>query len=338
MNGPTLSIVVPMYNEEAVLDAFFDRMLPVLEAVGESFEIIFVDDGSRDRSVEIVLDRRVMDPRIKLISLSRNFGKENALTAGLDHAGGQAVIPVDADLQDPPELIADFVAKWREGYEVVYGVRTRRDRDTKMKRMSARMFYSLMRRLVGFEMPADAGDFRLMDRRVVDALGELREQNRFMKGLFAWVGFRQIGVPYERPERAAGMTKFGYWRLWNFALDGFTGFTTLPLRLAGYVGMLTAFVAVLYGGFLVARTIVSGVDVPGYASLMVAVLFLGGLQLIVLGVIGEYLGRSFSEAKQRPLYITREVVGFETAASAAKHDDTGTVDAPAPDVRRRAKG
>lgn len=315
---PTLSIVVPMYNEEAVLDAFFARMLPVLEETGETYEIIFVDDGSRDRSVEIVLDRRVLDPRIKLISLSRNFGKENALTAGLDHASGRAVIPVDADLQDPPELILQFVDKWREGYDVVYGVRARRDRDTRLKRLSARVFYSAMRRLVGFEMPANAGDYRLMDRRVIDALGGLREQNRFMKGLFAWVGFRQIGIPYERPERAAGKTKFGYWKLWNFALDGFTGFTTLPLRLAGYIGMLTAFVAVVYGGYLVARTMVSGVDVPGYASIMVAVLFLGGLQLTVLGVIGEYLGRSFNEAKRRPLYIARDTVGFDAEATGAE--------------------
>jgi len=310
---PTLSIVVPMYDEEAVLDTFFARLLPFLEDLGESHEIILVDDGSSDHSAEIVRKLHQQNPHIKLIELSRNFGKESALTAGLDYTSGEAVIPLDADLQDPPELIRTFVEKWREGYEVVYGVRARRDRDTLLKRVSAGLFYASIRRLTGFEMPANAGDYRLMDRRVVDALGGLREQNRFMKGLFAWVGFKQIGVPYERPARAAGETKFSYWRLWNFAIDGFTGFTTLPLRLAGYVGFFTAVIAVAYGAYLVIRTIFSGVDVPGYASLMVAVLFLSGLQLMVLGVIGEYLGRSYSEAKKRPLYVVRDSVGFEEA-------------------------
>ena len=293
MTTEKLSIIVPMYNEEHVLRTFFDRITPVVESLDLECELIFVDDGSTDSSVEIVREQHAKDRRIKLVSFSRNFGKENALTAGLDHATGDVVIPIDADLQDPPELIAKFVAKWREGYEVVYGVRSKRDQDSAAKRTSAKMFYTIFGRLVGFDMPANAGDFRLMDRRVVDALGGLRERNRFMKGLFAWVGFRQIGVPYERPERAAGATKFNYWRLWNFAIDGFTGFTTLPLRLAGYIGMLTAIAAVIYGVFLVMRTWIYGVDVAGYASLMVAVLFLGGLQLMVLGIIGEYIGRAY---------------------------------------------
>lgn len=327
---PTLSIVVPMYDEEAVLNTFFARLVPLLEDLGESHEIILVDDGSTDYSADIVRKLHQDNPQIKLIELSRNFGKESALTAGLDYASGEAVIPLDADLQDPPELIRTFVQKWREGYDVVYGVRAKRDRDTFLKRVSAGVFYASIRRLAGFEMPSNAGDYRLMDRRVVDALGRLREQNRFMKGLFAWVGFKQIGVPYERPARAAGETKFGYWRLWNFAIDGFTGFTTLPLRLAGYVGFFTAFIAVAYGTYLVIRTIFSGVDVPGYASLMVAVLFLSGLQLMVLGVIGEYLGRSYSEAKKRPLYVVRDSLGFEAADIHESQiaDDTVTLQRP----------
>jgi glycosyltransferase involved in cell wall biosynthesis len=251
------------------------------------------------------------DARIKLIVFSRNFGKEVALTAGLDHASGRAVIPIDADLQDPPELIGQFLEKWREGYEVVYGARAQREQDTLAKRGSAQVFYWVINRLAGIRIPDDAGDFRLMDRRVVEAIRELREHNRFMKGLFAWVGFRQTSISYERPERFAGKTKFNYWRLWNFALDGVTGFSTLPLRISGYVGFLTSLASLAYGAYLLIRTLVYGIDVPGYASLMVAVLFLGGLQLSVLGVIGEYLGRSYNEVKKRPLYIIRDRYGIE---------------------------
>jgi polyisoprenyl-phosphate glycosyltransferase len=326
MSAPTLSIIIPMFNEEEVLPPLFDRLVPVLEKLGESFEILCIDDGSSDRTAEIVRSRNACDPRIKLLGLSRNFGKEAALTAGLDHAGGQAVIPLDADLQDPPELIGTLVARWREGYDVVYGLRTRRDRDTLPKRLSARLFYAAMRRMAGIDMPSNAGDFRLMDRRVVDALKSLREQNRFMKGLFAWIGFRQVAVPYERPERAAGRTKFNYWMLWNFALDGVTGFSTLPLRLAGYLGFVTALTSLVYGAYLVLRTLVSGVDVPGYASLMVAVLFLGGLQLIVLGVIGEYLGRSYTEAMKRPLYIIRDRAGLDAAAAGSRPGVASRID------------
>jgi glycosyltransferase involved in cell wall biosynthesis len=328
MSAPTLSIIIPMFNEEDVLAPLFERLVPVLERLGESFEIICVDDGSSDRTAEIVRSRSAKDPRIKLIGFSRNFGKEAALTAGLDHARGDAVIPLDADLQDPPELIGALVGKWREGYDVVYGLRASRDRDTLHTRLSAQLFYALMRRMAGIDMPSNAGDFRLMDRRVVDALKGLREHNRFMKGLFAWIGFRQVAVPYERPERAAGRTKFNYWKLWNFAIDGFTGFSTLPLRLAGYVGFLTALTSLVYGAYLVIRTLVSGVDVPGYASLMVAVLFLGGLQLIVLGVIGEYLGRSYTEAKKRPLYIVRERMGLDAAAESSPGPTPVTRPAP----------
>ena len=298
-----------MYNEAEVLGPLFERLIPVLDQIGESYEVIFIDDGSTDGSGDIIRECHRADPRVRLIEFSRNFGKEAALTAGLDHSVGRAVIPLDADLQDPPELIGEFVEKWREGYEVVYGQRSKRSEDTFFKRASANSFYSVMHRMAGIDMPANAGDFRLMDRAVVDALKRLREHNRFMKGLFSWVGFRQIAVTYDRPARAAGQTKFNYWKLWNFAIDGMTGFSNLPLKLAGYVGILTSVGAIGYGGYLLVRTLIYGIDVPGYASTMVAVLLLGGMQLMVLGVIGEYLGRTYTESKQRPLYVVREQVG-----------------------------
>ena len=233
--APTLSLIVPMYNEEGVIPLLFPRLEAVLSEIGESYEIICINDGSSDRTAELVSDAHRKNPRIKLLNFSRNFGKEVALTAGLDLAAGAAVVPIDADLQDPPELIAAFLAKWREGYDVVSGVRRQRKMDTPLKRWSAAMFYRSINKLAGVSIPENTGDFRLMDRRVVTATRRLREKNRFMKGLFAWVGFRHASVPYNRPERAAGRTKFNYWRLWNFALDGITGFSTVPLRVAGYV-------------------------------------------------------------------------------------------------------
>lgn len=308
--APTLSIVVPMFNEEDVLPILFDRLGQFLENLGESYEIICVNDGSTDGTAGILADMHAGDNRIKVMNFSRNFGKEIALTAGLDVASGLTVVPIDADLQDPPELIETFLEKWREGYDVVYAVRHRRDTDTAVKRWSAIKFYQIINRLSGVPIPANTGDFRLMDQRVVRSISRLREHNRFMKGLFAWVGFRHAEVFYDRPERAAGQTKFNYWRLWNFALDGITGFSTVPLRIAGYIGMLTALAAIIYGLFLTMRTLIHGVDVPGYASLMVAVLLIGGLQLVVLGVIGEYLGRLFDEARKRPLYIVESSLGL----------------------------
>ena len=233
------------------------------------------------------------------------------MTAGLDAAHGDAVIPMDADLQDPPELVADFIAKWREGFDVVYGVRRSRESDSRVKRATARVFYRLFNRLTALPIPENTGDFRLMDRRVVSALRQLPERNRFMKGLFSWVGFRQTGIAYDRDARAAGRSKWNYWRLWNFALDGITGFSTVPLRLWSYAGAIVALIAFLYAAFLIARTIVLGVDVPGYASLMVVILFLGGVQLISLGVIGEYLGRLYHEAKQRPTYLVGRTYGLD---------------------------
>lgn len=315
--APDLSVVVPMYNEEEVIGAFFARLRPVLDGLGLSYEIICVNDGSRDRTFLLLQQEHVGDPRVKVINLSRNFGKETALTAGLDHARGGAVIPIDADLQDPPELIAEMIARWRAGYDVVLAVRHGRVSDTWAKRSTARAFYAVINRMARIQIPPDAGDFRLMDRKVVDRLRLLRERNRFMKGIFAWVGFRQCEIGYERPEREAGLSKFNYWRLWNFALDGITGYTTLPLRVAGYFGTLVAILSLLYGVWLVIRTLAFGTDVAGYASLMVAVLFLGGIQLIVLGVIGEYLGRTFEETKHRPLYVVADMLGIEESADLA---------------------
>lgn len=308
---PTLSIVVPMFNEEDVLPILFERMGSFLETLGESYEIICVNDGSTDNTADLLAGAHARDNRIKVLNFSRNFGKEIALTAGLDVTSGQAVIPIDADLQDPPELIETFIEKWREGFDVVYAVRRHRHTDTALKRWSAIKFYQVINRLSGVPIPANTGDFRLMDQRVVRAVVRLREHNRFMKGLFAWVGFRHVEVPYDRPERAAGQTKFNYWRLWNFALDGITGFSTVPLRIAGYIGMLTALGAIIYGVLLTLRTLIHGADVPGYASLMVAVLLIGGLQLVVLGVIGEYLGRLYEEARKRPLYIIESSLGLD---------------------------
>jgi glycosyltransferase involved in cell wall biosynthesis len=249
-------------------------------------------------------------PQVKVLSFSRNFGKETALTAGLQHSCGRAVIPLDADLQDPPELIGTFIAKWREGYDVVYAMRTKRQGEGWLKRATANLFYRLINRFSETPIPKNTGDFRLMDSRVVRVLNQIPENTRFMKGLFAWVGFKQIGVPYEREPRHAGKTKWNYWKLWNLALDAITLFSTVPLRLWGYVGLAISFLSLAYAAFLVLRTLIFGIVLPGYASIMVAILFLGGLQLFSLGIIGEYLGRVYAETKKRPLYVVAESYGF----------------------------
>ena len=308
---PTLSILVPMHNEAPVVDLFFDRIEAVLGNLDLSYEIVCINDGSRDDTLAKVRVRQSVNPRIKIIDLSRNFGKEQALTAGLDFAAGDAVVPIDADLQDPPEVIGDFVRLWRDGYDVVYGVRAQRSGDSLGKRLTARLFYHLFNSLTEVRIPENTGDFRLMDRRVVDALRRLPERNRFMKGLFAWVGFRQTGVEYDHDARAAGASKFRFWRLWNLALDGITAFSTLPLRVWSYVGVAISVIAFLYAAFILFWTLALGISVPGYASLIVVVLFLGGIQLITLGVIGEYLGRLYAEAKRRPTYVVGRTYGFE---------------------------
>jgi glycosyltransferase involved in cell wall biosynthesis len=305
-----LSLVVPIHNESSGLDHFFARVLPVLESLGCASEIVCVDDGSTDDSLDRLLVIRERVGNLKVLSLSRNFGKDVALSAGLEHASGAAVVPIDADLQDPPELIGQMVAKWREGFDVVYATRLRREGESILRRLSARYFYRIFDRITDVPIPPDTGDFRLLDRSVVDILVRLPERTRFMKGLFAWIGFRQTALAYNRPERHAGRTKWNYWRLWNFALDAITSFSSVPLKVWSYVGVAVSIFAFLYALFLAGLTIIRGVVVPGYASIMVAVLFLGGVQLITLGIIGEYLARVYNEVKGRPLYLVRGRWGF----------------------------
>jgi glycosyltransferase involved in cell wall biosynthesis len=306
---PVLSVVVPCYNESDNVDTLFDRLESVLDALGESYEIVCVDDGSRDDTLARLAAHHARNPAIKVVGLARNFGKEIALTAGIDHAVGQAVVPIDADLQDPPEVIGQLVATWREGFDVVYARRRSRLGESWVKRATANLFYRVIDRVSEVPIPRDTGDFRLMDRRVVDALKRLPERTRFMKGLFAWVGFRQTAVEYDRDPRLHGQTTWNYWRLWNFALEGITSFSTVPLRVWSYVGVLVSLVALGLAGVLVIRG--TDPEAPGYASLMVAVLFLGGVQLISLGVLGEYLGRIYREVKGRPLYLVRDRWGAE---------------------------
>lgn len=304
----TVSLVVPVLNEEDGIHLFMAAINRELAGLETQLEVIFVDDGSTDRTIERIRIAQARDPRIRYLKLSRNFGKEAAMTAGIDHARGHAVVPMDVDLQDPPSLILEFVRLWREGYDTVYGVRSSRDEDTRRKRMSAGLFYRIFNQVSDTKIPNNAGDFRLMDRRVVEALRRLPEKNRFMKGLFSWPGYRSIGVPYARPAREVGETKFNYWRLWNFALDGFTSFSTLPLRVWSYVGGIVAALSLLFMAFLIIKTLVFGVDAPGYASLMSAVLFFGAMQLISVGILGEYIGRLFMETKNRPLYLIEDDV------------------------------
>lgn len=315
-SAPELSLVVPCYNESDALGPFFERVTGGLADLGVSWEIVCVNDGSADDTLARLVAATRREPRLRVVDLSRNFGKEAALTAGLDAARGHAVVPIDVDLQDPPELIGEMLAQWRAGYDVVYAARRLRGTDSWFKRVTASGFYRLYNLMTTVEIPPHAGDFRLMDRRVVDALKLLPERNRFMKGLFAWLGFRQTCVYYDRPARQEGTTKFNYWKLWNFALDGLTSFTTVPLRIWTYIGGSIAVLAFLYAAFLILRTLISGIDVPGYASLMVVILFLGGVQLVSLGIIGEYLGRTYNEVKQRPVYLVDRVYTHAGAAGA----------------------
>ena len=315
---PLLSIIVPVFNEEEVIDVFLKATEKVINGANRAspaftHEFIFVDDGSRDATAERISQHLAGGCPGKLVGLSRNFGKEAALTAGLDHAKGDIVVVIDVDLQDPPELIIEMIENWRAGYDVVYGLRVDRSADSLLKRRSSSAFYRLFNRLANIEMPANAGDYRLMDRAVVEALKQLPERNRFMKGLFAWVGFPSIALPYQRPERAAGATKWNYWKLWNFALDGLIGFTSIPLRIWLYCGVVVAGISFAYALFLVIRTTLFGVDLPGYASVMTAILFFSGVQLLSVGIIGEYIARLFTETKQRPVYIVADVIDGTTA-------------------------
>jgi polyisoprenyl-phosphate glycosyltransferase len=306
-----ISVVAPVHNEAPGLAEFFARLIPVLDGLGTSYEIICVDDGSSDDSLERLLELRDRMPALKVLSLSRNFGKDVAISAGFDYARGAAVVPIDADLQDPPELIERMVAKWREGYDVVYATRGRRAGESWFKRMTARYFYRVLDRITDIPIPHDTGDFRLLDRRVVDVLVRLPERTRFMKGLFAWVGFKQTALMFDREPRHTGTSKWSYWRLWNFALDAITSFSSLPLRVWSYAGFVIALFSFLYAVFLAGLKIIRGVDVPGYISLMVVVLFFGGVQLITLGIIGEYMARMYNEVKGRPLYLVSDAWGFD---------------------------
>ena len=302
---PLISLVVPVYNEQETVPLFLETVKGDL--VNNKYEIVFINDGSTDSTLPLLLQLAADDAALKLVNLARNFGKEAALTAGITAAAGDVVIPLDVDLQDPPELIPVFLEKWKEGYDVVYGVRSARTSDTALKRLTAGGFYRVFNRFSRVKLPENAGDFRLLDRRVVTTLLQLPERNRFMKGLFAWVGFPSIGIPYERPARAAGTTTWNYWKLWNFALDGLFAFSTLPLRIWSYVGVCIAFFAFLYASFIVGRVLLLGRDVPGYASLLTLGLFIGGIQLISTGIIGEYIGRMFEEVKGRPVFVVEGI-------------------------------
>ena len=312
MIAPLLSVVVPVKNEEQAIAPFVERVSGVLESIAgdEGWEILFIDDGSSDSTLAAIVAANLREPRVRALSLSRNFGKEAALSAGLDHAGGRAVIPMDVDMQDPPEVLPEMVARWREGYEMVFGVRRCRKSDAVAKRLTAGLYYRAHNWLSQDNLPENAGDYRLLDRKVVEVVRALPERNRFMKGLFAWAGFKQAAVEYDRVERETGTTKFNYWKLWTLALDGITSASTVPLRIWSYVGALVAFIALGYSAFLIVDTMMFGNSVPGYASIMVSVLFLGGVQLISLGVLGEYVGRILTETKQRPLYVVSDTIGL----------------------------
>jgi len=316
-----ISIVVPCLNEQEVLRETNRRLLAVLEQLPLQFEILYVDDGSTDATPDILREFQVLDERIRVVRFSRNFGHQLAITAGLEHASGDALAIIDADLQDPPEVLADFVAKWMDGFDVVYGVRAEREGETAFKRGSAKLFYRVIGRLSDTEIPVDTGDFRLMSRQVADALLAMPERDRFVRGMVSWLGFSQAAIPYRREARAAGVTKFSLFKMMRFATDGVVSFSTLPLRLATWVGFAASGIAIL--GILI--TVVErllGVEglVRGWASLLVAILFLGGVQLICMGIIGEYVGRIYGESKRRPLYVVKERMGFEARSAA-----TGTV-------------
>jgi glycosyltransferase involved in cell wall biosynthesis len=303
---PQLTVVVPAYNESDVLMVFHRRLSKVLDSLSLDCDVLYVDDGSKDDTWSIIEKLVADDPRTGAIKLSRNFGKEAAMTAGLDHVTADAAVVIDSDLQDPPELIPALVEQWRAGFDVVYATRSAREGETGFKRFTAAAFYRSMNQLSDTAIPRDTGDFRLLSRRALDALAQLRERQRFMKGLFSWIGYRQTAVRYLREPRQAGTTKWNYWRLAQLAIEGITSFSTAPLRLATWVGIASAGLAFVYGFIVLIRALFYGDAVRGYPTLMLVILFLGGVQLLALGVIGEYLGRNYAESKRRPLYFIEE--------------------------------
>jgi polyisoprenyl-phosphate glycosyltransferase len=312
---PELSVVVPVFNESANIEPLCDRLVPILERVAASWEVVFVDDGSEDDTLLAIRARNAAEPRIGAVSFSRNFGKEVAIAAGLDHARGRAVVIMDADLQHPPEVIERFVARWREGYVMVYGQRTSRADESAVKRGFARLFYRLFDSFTHMHLPEGAGDFRLIDARGVEVLRGLPERSRFSKGLYAWIGFKTIGIPFVVEERRHGATKWSFRTLFRFAFDGITAFSTVPLRVWTYLGGLISVLAITAAAYFAVRTLLFGVDVAGYPSLIVSITFLGGVQLMSLGIIGEYIGRIFAEVKRRPLYVVAERIGDAAEAS-----------------------
>lgn len=303
----SITILIPAYNEEEVLDALYDRLATLADSVKNyRFEFLFVNDGSRDRTLEIIKSFAAKDKRVSYINLSRNFGKEIAMCAGIDHANNDAMVIIDADLQDPPELIPAMIKLWEEGYDDVYARRKSRNGETWFKKLTSKYFYKTLQRSTNIPIQYDTGDFRLLDRRCVDALKQMREHERYTKGMFSWIGFSKKEIAYVRDPRAAGQTKWNYWKLINLAIDGITTFTTAPLRLASVFGIVVSLAAFVYILYLVIRTLLYGTDLAGYPSMMAVILFLGGVQLLSLGVIGEYIGRIFNETKQRPLYLIEE--------------------------------
>src|SRR2546427_8269612 len=309
-SGMLLSVVVPCMNEEEMLRETNRRLIFTLEGISLSFEIIYVDDGSTDATAELLRDLQAHDPRIRVVRFSRNFGHQIAIAAGLEHSSGDAVAVIDADLQDPPEVLLDFVAKWLDGYDVVYGVRTERDGETRFKLWTAKLFYRFIRKLSNTRIPLDTGDFRLMDRRVVDALLSMPERDRFVRGMVSWLGFSQVAVPYRRAPRMAGETKYPFFKMLRLAADGIMSFSIVPLQLATWLGLASAMIALLGIALILANRLFTRSWVPGWASITIAVLFMGGAQLVCLGLIGEYLGRTYGESKHRPLYLIKARLGF----------------------------
>ncbi|MCH7587904.1 MAG: glycosyltransferase family 2 protein [Chloroflexi bacterium] len=317
----TFSVAAPVFNEIDSIDEFYRRTQRVMQELGESWELIFIDDGSTDGSTEKILQMAQDDPKVVPIIFARNFGHQIAITAGLDYSKGEAVIIMDADLQDPPEVIPDLVARWKEGYEVVFAVRSEREGESWFKKLTAALFYRLIARITDVNIPLDVGDFRLLDRQVVNTLNQMRERHRFPRGMTAWVGFRQIGVPYKRAARYAGETKYPFRKMFKLALDAITGFSYFPLQLATYMGFLSAGISAIAIPVVILLRLTGNEAFFGQATTLIAVLFLGGIQLISLGILGEYLGRLYDEAKSRPLYIVRELKKGRNTPSMDKKND-----------------